>query len=153
MIAQRTELLRDERGSSLIEMGLALPVLATMLVGMVDLSRAFSERLQLEQAAQRSIEKVMQYQASSSTYDTLEAEAAAAAGVDEDDVTVDYWLECNGTRQPDYDGSCPSGQVYSRYITVSINKDYTPMFGTRFFPRANEDGTFTLVGEAGLRTQ
>lgn len=146
-------LARDERGASIIEMAMVMPVLATLLVGMVDISRAYSSRLQLEQAAQRSIEKVMQYQASSSTYATLYSEAAAAAGVPVSDVTVDYWLECNGARAANYESSCTPGQAYARYVTVEIEKNFTPMFGTRFFPGANNDGTFTLNGEAGLRTQ
>lgn len=146
-------LVRDERGASIIEMAMVAPVLLTLLVGMVDISRAYSARLQLEQAAQRSIEKVMQYQASSSTYATLYTEAAAAAEVPVSAVTVDYWLECNGARAADYNGSCTSGQTYARYITVSVDKDFSPIFGTRFFPGANADGTFTITGEAGLRTQ
>jgi Flp pilus assembly protein TadG len=146
-------LARDERGASLIEMALLMPVLASMLIGMVDISRAYSAKLQLEQAAQRAIEKVQQYQTTSSTYSTLQSEAATAAGVATSAVTVDYWLECDGTRQTDYSGVCPSGQAYTRYITVSIQKMFTPMFGSRFFPRANANGTYTLTGQAGLRTQ
>jgi len=144
---------RDERGASIIEMALITPVLASLLIGMVDISRAYSARLQLEQAAQRAIEKVMQYQANSSTYATLYSEAATAANVPVSQVTVDYWLECNGVRAADYNTSCPSGQTYARYVTVSIDKAFTPMFGTRYFPGANSDGSYTLTGEAGLRTQ
>jgi len=147
------ELVRNEQGASIIEMAMLAPILLTLLIGMVDISRAYSARLQLEQAAHRSIEKVMQYQANSSTYSTLYAEAATAAGVTVAEVTVDYWLECNGARQADYNSSCPSGQTYARYISVSIDKNFSPMFGTRFFPGANSDGTFTITGDAGLRTQ
>ncbi len=152
-LAQAIRLASDQRGTSLIEMALVAPILATMLVGMIDLSRAYSARLQLEQAAQRAIEKVMQYQTQSSTYATLYSEAAVAAGVANTAVTVDFWLECNAIRQGAYDTNCSSGQVYARYVTVSIVKPFRPMFGTRFFPGANADGTFTLTGEAGLRTQ
>ena len=144
---------RDERGASIIEMALITPVLASLLIGMVDISRAYAARLQLEQAAQRAIEKVMQYQANSSTYATLYLEAAAAANVPVTQVTVDYWLECNGVRAEIYEISCTTGQTYARYVTVSIDKAFTPMFGTRYFPGANDDGSYTLTGEAGLRTQ
>lgn len=153
MMRRLRSLARDERGASIIEMAMVAPVLATLLVGMVDISRAYSAKLQLEQAAQRSIEKVQQYQTGESTYATLYTEAATAAGVRVQDVTVDYWLECNGGRAADYNTSCTSGQTYARYISVSIDKDYRPMFGTRFFPGANADGTYTITGEAGLRTQ
>jgi hypothetical protein len=153
MIRRLLSLARDERGTSLIEMAMVAPVFATLLVGMVDISRAYSAKLQLEQAAQRSIEKVQQYQATSSTYATLYTEAATAAGVPVTDVSVDYWLECNGARVGNYNSTCTGGQAYSRYISVSIDKDFRPMFGTRFFPGANSDGTYTITGEAGLRTQ
>jgi Flp pilus assembly pilin Flp len=143
----------DERGTSLIEMAMVAPVLASMLIGMVDISRAYSAKLQLEQAAYRSIEKVQQYRTTTDTYTTLQAEAASAAGVNATAVTVDPWLECNGVRQTDYLGVCPTGQVPTRYITVSIQKMFTPMFGTHYFPGSNNDGTFTLTGQAGLRTQ
>jgi len=146
-------LARDCRGASIIEMGMVMPVMATLLVGMVDISRAYSAKLQLEQAAHRSIEKVMQYQTGSSTYSTLFTEAATAAGVPVDDVDVDYWLECNGARAANYTDSCTPGQTYARYISVTVEKDFVPMFGTRFFPGANGDGSYTISGEAGLRTQ
>ena len=146
-------LARDERGASVIELALVAPVFASMLIGMVDISRGYSAKLQLEQAAQRAIEKVQQYQTTSSTYSTLQDEAATAAGVATSAVTIDYWLECNGARQAVYDSSCSAGQSYVRYVTVSIQKVFTPMFGTRYFPGANSNGTYTLTGRAGMRTQ
>ncbi len=143
----------DERGTSVIELAMVAPVLATFLVGMADISRAYSAKLQLVQAAHRSIEKVQQYRTTTSTFSTLQTEAATAAGVNASDVVVDPWLECNGTRQANYNSVCPPGQNPSRYITVTITKPFMPMFGTRFFPGANQDGSYTLTGEAGLRTQ
>ena len=159
MIKKLRQLAADERGTSLIEMALATPFLAAVLTGMVDLSRAYSEKLQLEQAAQRSIEKVMNNQTTSTSYNTLKAEAAEAAAVAETDVTIDYWLECNGVRQGDgtpgngYDGSCTTGQAYARYLTVEVEKDFIPTFGTKYFPGANGDGSYTIRSEAGIRTQ
>jgi Flp pilus assembly protein TadG len=146
------KLARDERGTSIIEMALVAPVLATMFVGMVDLSNAYSMKLELEQAAQRSIEKVMQYRTQYSTYDTLQTEAATAAGVATSAVTVTYWHECDGAKQASYNTVCATGATETRYIEVSINKDFTPSFGTRFLPGA-VDGKLTLNGKAGLRTQ
>ena len=153
MIKKLRNLAADDRGTALIELALAVPILAAALIGMVDLSRAYSEKLKLEQAAQRAIERVMNRQTSSSSYNTLTSEAMAAAGVDAADVTIDFWLECNGARQSNYDSSCTSGQAYARYLTVAVQKDFIPSFGTRFFPGANSDGTFTISSEAGIRTQ
>ena len=154
-------LAKDEHGASIIELALVAPILASLLIGMVDLSRAYSAKLQLEQAAQRSIEKVQQYQTTSSTYGTLQAEAATAAGVPASNVTIDYWLECNGVRQASYSDSCDSapvseggaGETQARWIKVDIKGTYTPMFRSKHYPSANADGTFTIHGIAGMRTQ
>ena len=158
------KLARDDRGTSIIELGLLAPILATLVIGMTDISMAFSEKLKLEQVAQRAIEKAMQgMQGDDSTdiFNTLKAEAAAAAGVSESAVTVRYWLECNSvsqntsasTMQADYEKVCAnSSQVYSRHLNVSIQKNFTPTFSVRWLG-SNSDGTFTLSGEAGMRVQ
>ena len=159
MIGFDKPLARDERGASVIEMALVMPILGSLLIGMVDISRAYSAKLQLEQSAYRAIEKVQQYQATESTYDTLKNEAVTAAqaagftNVTTNDVTVDYWLECNGARAADYNTPCTSGQTYARWVTVDIAATFSPMFSSRRWPGANANGTFTLHGKAGLRTQ
>lgn len=148
----KLSLRRDERGNSVIELALVLPILSSMLVGMVDLSRGFAMKLATQQAAQRSIEKVMQTTASTTVIDSLKAEAAGAASVATSAVAVDFWLECNGVRQMSYDSTCPSGQTYARYLSVDVTKIYTPMFAFKF-AGASSDGTYTLHGIAGVRTQ
>lgn len=135
-----------------MELALAAPILATMLIGMVDIGRGYSMKLQLEQAAQRAIEKVMNGQADRSSVAALKTEAATTAGVAETAVTVDFWLECNGTRAGSYDSTCADGTVSRRYLTVQITKAFNPMFSTRWLG-ANSDGSFTVVGKTGVRTQ
>jgi Flp pilus assembly protein TadG len=159
MIRHCKKLARDDSGASIIEMGLMLPILASLLIGMIDISRAYSSKLLLEQAAYRAIEKVQQYQTTDSTYATLKNEAGSAArasgftAVTDNDVVIDYWLECNGARAATYASVCPSGQTYARWITVDITGKFTPMFASRRWPGSNSDGTYTLHGKAGLRTQ
>lgn len=149
---------RDEAGSSLVEMGLAAPLLAALLMGMTDLGLGFSAKLQLEQAAQRTIERVMQQTSVASDYNTaLKIEGADAAGVPLTNVTPESWLECSA------DGSnwriaggltaeCTATETYyARYVTVEIVKTYDPLFST--YGAGNADGTFTLRGKAGVRIQ
>lgn len=147
-----TRLASDEQGASLVEMAMVLPVLASLIVGIVDVSRAFSAKLDLQQAAERTIEKVQQYQ-TDGRVDTLRTEAATAAGVPTNNVSVDSWLECNGVRQSDYDINCPDGEVPGRWVKVKITGTYTPMFASSRWPGSNSDGTYTIHGDAGLRTQ
>jgi Flp pilus assembly protein TadG len=153
-------LARDDRGASIIELALVAPFMATLLIGMVDISRGYSAKVQLTQAAQRAIEKAMQGEKNTDLYDTLQAEGASAAGVATSAVTVKYWLECNGVSQytsaatmtADYDKVCTSGQTYARYVSIDITKSYSPMFSTKW-AGANSDGSYTLHGTASIRVQ
>lgn len=148
----------DERGAALIEMALVAPFLAAMVVGIIDLSNAYSVSLQLQQAAQRTVEKAQQTIVTDTMLATLQAEGASAASgigstpITASNVTVDFWLECNGTRQSLYDSTCASGQTHARYLKVSITGSYIPVFSTHF-AGSNSDGSFTLTGVAGIRTE
>jgi Flp pilus assembly protein TadG len=149
---------RDEGGHSFLELGFALPIFAALLIGTVDISRAVSERLKVEQAAQRTIELLQRTDFQYSDISTYQTEAASAAGVSTNAVTVTAWLQCDGTKQTPldqshYDGNCSSGQAMARFVNVSIQKSFSPLFGTRYFPGANQDGTFTLQANAGVRVQ
>jgi hypothetical protein len=155
-----SHLIRDCRGTSTIELALVAPVLASLIIGMVDISRGYSAKLQLEQAAQRSIEKAMNGKKETGLYETLQDEAVEAADVDEDAVEVRFWLECDGvsqnsdpsTMEADYGKVCDDDEAYARYVNVRIEKNYSPMFNAKLLG-SNPDGSFTLVGEAGIRVQ
>ena len=142
-----------ERGNSFVEMALAAPVLVALMIGMVDISRGVSTKLKVVQSAQRTVELV---QRSGFTYANitayeLEAETAAGTG---SNATVTAWLECGtSTTRLSYTGTCSDGEAYSRHMDVTITKSFTPLFGTRYFPGANTDGTFTVEGLAGVRIQ
>ena len=145
-------LIRNERGATIIELAIAAPILATFLIGMVDLGRGFSTKLQLEQASQTAIEKVMNGQADTTVAAALKVEASTLAGVPLSQVMVDYWLECDGARQSNWASACSAGQASRRYMTVAISKIFTPMFSTRFAGAA-ADGTYTVTGKTGVRIQ
>lgn len=149
----------DERGAALVEMALLLPVMATLVVGVADISRAYSQKLILEQSAYRGIEKVQQYYATEDTYNTIKNEVVTAANnagftdVTASNVTIDYWLECDGVRQTTYDMECSTGQTQARWISIDVTHNFVPMFASSKWPGSNLDGTYTLHGRAGLRTQ
>lgn len=159
MIGHFQNLRSDDRGAAIIEMALLLPVMATLVIGVADISRAYSQKLLLEQAAYRAIEKVQQYQSSESTYSTLRNDVVAAAAdagftdVTTSNVTIDYWLECSGVRQTSYDTNCSTVSESARWISVDVTHNFTPMFASSRWPGSNSDGSYTLHGRAELRTQ
>lgn len=145
------ELLRDNRGTSVIELAIISPILATLLVGTVDLSNAYSTKLNAEQAAQSAIEKVFQKSADTTVVNTLVTEASTLAGVGSDKVKTDMWVECDGTRQADFSNTCASGQDEARYLSVEVMATYTPMFPVTF-GSTNADGDYEFSGVAAVRT-
>jgi len=66
----------QKEAEATIELALFAPILATLVIGVIDMSMAFGRKLAVEQAAQRAIEKVMNGQADKSTVAALKTEAA-----------------------------------------------------------------------------
>ena len=156
-------LLEDESGSAVVELGLVAVTLSGLMIAMIDLGKGFSEKLVLEQVAQRAIEKAMQgVQADAQTtiFTTLKAEAATEAGIPQSDVVVKYWLECAGVSRfttfakmdEDYAGVCAAGVQYSRFLEISLQKAYTPTFNMPWL-NANAQGKVIVKARAGLRVQ
>lgn len=147
---------RDERGVSVVEFAMFVPVLALMILGTIDLARGLAADFRIEQAAQRTIELATLGNRPLGDYSFLRAEAASAAGVPVANVTLDQWLECNNTRQTSFSGACTAGQQTARYITISVFTDYTPMFEWipfigRVATAAN--GKIRLTADSGVRVQ
>jgi Flp pilus assembly pilin Flp len=150
------QLVRDQRGTSVVEFALILPVAALMLVGTVDLARGIAAKLSLEQAIYRTMERAM-VGALASGYSHLRQEAATAAGVPLAQVTLEQWAECDGTRQADFDVECGSTQMVARYVRIHVWRSHVPTFPAGVFGKrlANigPDGTIRLEAESSLRVQ
>jgi Flp pilus assembly protein TadG len=155
------KLRRNERGASIVELALTAPFMAALVIGISDLARAYSMKLLLEQASQRAIEKVEnQKSVATGGYSTsLTAEATAAmtdAGYSTGNTyTSDSWRECGtATTHETFTGDCASStDTTTRYASVSISRNFSPMFPSRAWPTANADGTITLTGYAEVRIQ
>ena len=143
---------RDERGTAVLELGIAAPILACLVIGMTDVSNAYSRKLALEQGAQRAIEKQMQTTENDTPEDTIKSEAALQADVNVSDVTVGYNLYCDGVLTTPYSSECPPGQIEARYLIVTVSDSYRPIFPIRFGP-TQADGTYLVSATAGMRTE
>ena len=170
----RTPALRlssDQRGAAIIELALVAPILALTVIGIVDMSNAYSRKLALEQGAQRAIEKIMQTTQGQSVDDTIKSEAVCQVNgtttdgtcktspITTSNVTVTYRLECtnaDGTIETKLNAAaaddCAMNQTQSQYVSVAITDKYTPMFPIHF-AAYNSDGSYHLSATAGMRTQ
>ncbi|HEX8580475.1 MAG TPA: TadE/TadG family type IV pilus assembly protein [Allosphingosinicella sp.] len=157
----RRRLAEDERGGTLIEFALFLPILCLMLLGTIDLGRGLAVKFQLEQATQRTIELANLGGRAQADYSYLVAEAVSAAGVPAAQVTLSQWLECRtaagGTRrEASFNGACQTGEQTARYVTIEIWQDYKPMFAS--IPLVGRISTLTngklrLTADSGVRVQ
>ena len=162
MIRLLARLRSENRGAAVIELAMIAPVLALLTIGVVDMSNGFGRKLRLEQAAQRSIEKVMQTTGSLTVEETIANEAVCQFnGTDEDgvcltapmtvdDVTVVHRLECDGVETTDPD--CPTGQQESRWVQVTVEDDYSPLFPVHF-SGVDDGGKYHIEATAGMRTE
>ena len=171
------KLVADVRGAAVVELAIVAPVLATMMIGVIDMSNAYSRKLALEQGAHRAIEKIMQTTEDSTVEATLSSEVICqvngtnangtckSSPITASNVTVSYRLECkaaNGSiaAQTSTDATafdaltCGTGTVSeARYIKVAVTDKYTPMFPIHFGSFNTADGTYHLSAAAGMRTQ
>ena len=144
-------LLRNERGTSVIELAVAAPVLLLFLAGLTDLGRGLSERYRLQQAVNRSLE--MAQTGREDDYAFLVPEAAAAAGVPETQVVQQQWLECDGVKMSKWTDECNVGSESARFVKLSITSSYRPLFGSMSYQAARSDGTVELTARGTLRVR
>jgi Flp pilus assembly protein TadG len=170
-------LLRNQRGAAVIEMALIAPVLALGVIGIVDVSNAYSRKLALEQGAQRAIEKIMNTTETATVEATLANEvqcqvngSTTSGGVTTCNtsptqaITVTWRLDCTDsggivTTQTTTDSAtydlytCGSGTVrQARYVQVTVTDKYSPLFPIHFAGYSSTDSTYHISATAGVRT-
>lgn len=153
-------LARDERGVSMIELGLMAPILGLLLAGCIDLGRGMSERYKLQQAAHRTLERAhamtltANRDANDIDFTFLKTEAATAAGVSASNVTLTRWTECNGVVNASPTAVCAAGDQVARYIQLEIKSKYVPLLKlAHVYPLTDANGEVDMTVEAAVRIQ
>lgn len=146
------QLLKDSRGTSVLETALIVPTLAMFVMGGSDLAMGFSEKIRVQQAAARAIEMATAGGLNSAAFNNLQSDAATAAGVATSNVVVDKWLECDGVRQSSFNDTCTTtGAQMARFVSISITSSYAPMFS--FLVPDNDNGSISISGYSAVRVQ
>lgn len=160
----------DDRGAAIIELALAAPILAVLIMGAADVGTAFSRKLALEQGAQRAVEKVMQTTELKNVQGTIAAEVALQANVSEAQVSVTFPRYCDETPMPfvdtDSDGNedrdgdgfalgaaCAAGEREGHYILVVVTDEYEPIFPAVGMGEKLSNGNYKIEAKAGMRTK
>src|SRR5262245_31391093 len=116
MRSNLASLWHDRRGTSLLETAFIMPVLALLVCGAADVAMGFSQKLRVQQAADRAVQFAINVGLTTATQAMIQNEAATSAGVPAGNVTVVFWLECNRVVQPSFNGICAVGSP-ARYVS------------------------------------
>ena len=143
-------LIRERRGTSVLELGLALPLFMVMIISIIDVSRLHSKQIAVQQAAARALERI-QVIGMQNNYDSVKAEAAAAAGVNVSDVEVSTWLECGNPPVRTTAVRCTASPISSRYLQVEIASSYTPSFSFSPVGTRQANGTVAVTADSVIR--
>lgn len=154
MIAATKHIWRNSDGTSTIEMAIVLPVGMALMLGSIDTSMAFAEKLRVEAAAARVVEQITAYSIPQTNYSASVTEAATAAKVTASDVTATFWLECNNVVQVSYTAPCPnnSDQI-ARFVKVVIRGKFKPTINYGKFLTTDANGFVRVEGDASVRVQ
>lgn len=161
-IPRPPSLLRDDRGVSVIEFGFLVPILAFMLLGMLDLANGYTRKMAVENAVARAMEKVSVL-AVQDDYNFLKAEVVNAyPSVTASSVIVEPYAMCDTTKMPTFRSECgfradATPEEISRYVRLRVEHRWTPTFnwgafGLRIY-KTGSDGKVPLNVETQLRVQ
>jgi Flp pilus assembly protein TadG len=151
-------LIRDQRGVGFVELALVAPMIALFFLGMVDMSKIIAARIDMEQAAQRTTDLALGKRPPNDSTTYLVNEAVSASGQPSSNVTVTLSLECDGTVQSSFTGTCSTGQETRRFATVSITKTVNTGFnwramGAMFTGQSATYTPITVTGDSVVRLQ
>ena len=147
----------DRRGFGAMELGLALPFLMLLCLGMIDASTLISTKIDYEQAAQRTTDFALARRPTNDSTTYIETEAKSASGLTADDITVEIFLECDGVRQDRFDSVCAATEVTARYVSVELSNDVATQFDWgalgRILGISAFSNTVTVTGDSLVRFQ
>lgn len=146
-----SRLLRDNRGTSIIEMTFILPMLIALGCGATDLAMCYARQLALQQAAARTMEYAIAAGFANLSTSQISTEGTTAAGPGTNvAVTSSIWLECDGVVQPAGTNFCTGSTSPARFASIRITDTYNWMFGKLI---SSWNQSVSLRGYAVVRIQ
>ena len=152
----------DQRGTAVLELALAAPILAVLIMGTADIGSAFSRKLALEQGAQRAVEMVMQTTELANVQDAIASEVEIQADVAAEQVIVTFPRYCDDRLMADVERDengfaegepCESTETEAHYILVEVTDEYAPLFPALGMGTKLANGNYLVRAQAGMRTK
>jgi Flp pilus assembly protein TadG len=127
-VGRFARLVRDIRGTAVIETALIAPLLVCLSLGGFEISRIVARQHELQSGA-GDAEQIVLAAASGSATDTtaIKNVLVATLGIPDANVDVDKLYRC-GTASSLNTTQCASGAWQSTYVQVTFRDTYTPMW-------------------------
>lgn len=127
MQCQANRLLRDTRGTTVIEVALGLPLLLACTLSIVDLAQVSIMRLRTQQYANTGSELAVMTGSNVPTNEQIANQIAADNGIPISSITIVRWTECNFVSQG-LTGACPNSlDLRADYLKVTVQSSYSPV--------------------------
>jgi len=136
------------RGSALVELALALPMLLALLIGMLEFGMVGLRHLALTGAVRAGVDYAFQYDDVAGTQRAVQT----AAGSEAVSVTSTRFCECAGASVV-CGGLCPGNVAQQIFVTVSARETYAPMFVNHHMIASLLGSSATLAASATFRIQ
>lgn len=128
---------RETRGAIAVELGIIMPVLLLLCLGLAEGSRAISHQLTIQAAARAGTAYGVVKPPVEGNTDAITGAAKAvlpdywntAAADDKASVTASLICQCEVSGAIQCGGTCASGERLQSFIQVDVRKRYVPLFG------------------------
>ena len=128
------------RGNAAVELAMMAPVLATLLVGMLEFGLLGLRHMAITGAVRAGVEYAFQYDDTEGVTRAVQAAAGTGEAVS---VSSARFCECAGAPVTCGGGLCASGLAQQVFIRVTAQETYTPIFLTN-------DMIHSLLGTAAV---
>ncbi len=136
---------KDERGVAAIEFAIIVPLLAIILMGMVDYSMYISKALALQQLADQSDLYVIEGGSTGKVGQDVIQQSSLYTTAPSVTYTTQTDCECANGNYVSCSGSCSDGSVMRSFFSTTITGTYTPLL-----PWPGLPSTITLTGYARM---
>ncbi|MGQ0684364.1 TadE/TadG family type IV pilus assembly protein [Bradyrhizobium sp.] len=138
---------RDTGGAAAVEFGLIVPMLALMVVGIMDVGLAVHRKMQVEHAAQAGAEYAILNGFDASAISSAVTSATSATGITADPPPENFCgcATSAGVAPLTCGTTCPGGAAAGTYTTVSAKATYSTIINYTVVPDAYTFGAKSTV--------
>jgi len=126
----------DAHGAAAIEFGILVPLLALMVVSVIDIGLATYRKMQVESAAQAGVEYAIAHGFDTNAISAAVANATNSTVITASPAPIEYCgcATASGVNSTTCGATCPGGGTAGTYTTVSAHANYWTIINYQVVP-------------------